>query len=760
MNNSTINKMHTRRYTSCFILFTLIIILTVIPISKVSAEDTVKPNESETEEIEITTIDGRDCVEGEVIVKYKNSQSAVTMQSTIEGLRSEAEVTNLSDGLNVLKVPEGQTTENFMKSLESQSNIQYVQPNYIYRLNRTVNDPGAQLPEPEQWHLNTINAFEAWDTTMGNSEVKVAVLDTGIDDNHPDLIGRILMQEDVVENDGKADDDDGHGTHVAGIIAASADNGEGVAGIAPGIQLIAVDVFGWYTVEEDGQYHNEFIAYTSEVIEGITYAVNNGANVINMSLGGYGNDPALKTAVDNAVNAGVVCVAAAGNDGYDDFYEEYYDEYTGEYGISSKHYPSDYDSCISVIWTNEDDVRNVNSNYGPSKDISAPGNRILSTYTENQYAYMSGTSMASPIISGVAALILSVNPSLTVDQVKNILYSTSADLGTAGRDEEFGYGRVDAEAAVLAAGTYIPVAGVLLDKDTVSMFDGDTEVLTAMVSPSEAQCKSVMWTTSNEKVAIVNNGVVTAIAGGSATITATTVDGRFIDSCQANVIQRVHGVSLDMGSMTIEYGQTGVLAATVIPESAANKNVTWTSDNDDIATVIDGIVSAGGIGQTIITVTTEDGEFTDTCTVTVEPPMIKSSVYSILRSEGFIKGVPINTSAAQLKANLDNNPDQINVITREIMEEYTGDMVATGMMVKLMLDEQVEDELEVVVAGDCNGDGKISITDYTLVRLDILDLKSLESADKEAADINGDGEISISDYTLIRLDILNLKPIH
>ncbi len=390
------------------------------------ATETPQPTKAPqpTEAPQIVEVDGAQCVDGEVIVKFKNTVSDTAAESTLDAAGGEVKQELPVDDLLVSDVPEGETVEDFIDTLETQPSVEYVQPNFAYALEAAVNDPGAS----SQWHLNKIGAYSAWDITMGISGIRVAVLDTGIDLDHPDLAGQIDAQTDVVDNDGSADDDDGHGTHVAGIIAAKANNGVGVAGIAPGVRLVVVDVFG-------PEY-----AYTTDIIKGLNYATSQGADVINMSFGSYESDSAFEAAVNQAAAAGAVCVAAAGNEG------------TTAYCC-----PSDYDACVSVIATTSDDLKASWSNYGSLKDISAPGNVITSTYLNGQYASMNGTSMASPVIAGVVALVRSANPGLSAAEVKNILYSTTADLGASGRDDSFGYGRVDAYAAVTAAAG-VPIA--------------------------------------------------------------------------------------------------------------------------------------------------------------------------------------------------------------------------------------------------------------------------------------------------------------
>ncbi len=221
----------------------------------------------------------------------------------------------------------------------------------------------------------------------------------------------------------------------------------------------------------------------------------------------------------------------------------------------------------------------------------------------------------------------------------------------------------------------------------------------------------------------------------------------------------VTSVALGSNEANLFVGGKITLMATVSPANATNKSVTWSSSNTSIATISGGTVTAVGAGTAVITVTTQDGGFTDACTVTVKTPQIKSTEYSIDRQNGCLKGVNIGTSVSGLKANLTNDAADIKVYDVS-GNEYTGALVSTGMKVKLVIGGTVRDELTIVILGDVSGDGYISIADYTLTRLDILRLKALVGAYVQASDVNGDGVISIADYTLIRLDILGLKSIH
>ncbi len=251
------------------------------------------------------------------------------------------------------------------------------------------------------------------------------MVDTGIDANHPDLKGKVIAQHDFVHNDGTANDTAGHGTHVAGTIAASTNNGVGVAGGCPRCRLLAARVLA-----KNG-------GYDSDIARGIVWSANNGARVINLSLGGAAYSTALKRAVDYAYNKGAVVVAAAGNTG------------NGTY-----HYPAAYPDVIAVAATDSADRRASFSSYGNWVDVAAPGVDILSTYPrwlesnfyEPGYKFMEGTSMASPHVAALAGLLAAQGRSKS--EIRFRLLSTADDIGPEGRDRYTGAGLIDAAKAV------------------------------------------------------------------------------------------------------------------------------------------------------------------------------------------------------------------------------------------------------------------------------------------------------------------------
>jgi subtilisin family serine protease len=285
----------------------------------------------------------------------------------------------------------------------------------------------------QQWGLDTIHADAAHSTSIGSGAV-VAVVDTGVLASHEDLAGRLLPGHDFVQNDNTPQDENGHGTHVTGIVAADAGNGKGIEGVAPGAKVMPIRV-----LDASGS------GTTDNVAKGINYAVTHGADVINLSLGGdavstiLGSDAVFTKAVQNALDHGVVVIAAAGNDTAP-FCEQ--PTVTGPL------------LCVGAI-----DKRDMRTFYSSSGDLVAPGGSattgasdedILSTYNDGAYQALAGTSQATPHVSGVAALLVSLG--LHGKAVTNRILATARDAGLPGPDDIYGAGILDARAAVAGLG--------------------------------------------------------------------------------------------------------------------------------------------------------------------------------------------------------------------------------------------------------------------------------------------------------------------
>lgn len=359
---------------------------------------------------------------GEVIVGLERGAVAAASQvlsSPLQAFGGEIVDTIPELGAVRIRLPEGQE-QSFALSTARTSGVDYAEPNYLLEAHSPPNDPKWE----QQWGPPKIHVPEAWEITRGDQKILVAVVDTGVDYTHPDIADSYVNSGyDFVDNDNDPHPIwQSHGTHVAGIIAAVAGNRVGIAGIAH-VSIMAVRVLG---LKGQGSVWN--------VAHGIVYAVREHAHVINLSLGGGRKSKLLEAAVQFALAAGCVVVASAGN--------------RGGPPVS---YPAAYTGVIAVSAIDESEKLADFSSYGPEVDLAAPGVDILSTVIAGKYKEFSGTSMAAPHVTGVVALMLSVNPKLTPDQVRDILHKTAKDLGKPGRDDKYGYGLVDAYAAVQRA---------------------------------------------------------------------------------------------------------------------------------------------------------------------------------------------------------------------------------------------------------------------------------------------------------------------
>ena len=292
----------------------------------------------------------------------------------------------------------------------------------------TPNDPGYGL----QWGMNKINAPRAWFCDFqGSGDVVVAVIDTGVDMDHPEFVQKLVSGWDWANDDGWPDDDHGHGSHVAGIVGAIGNNGIGVAGVAWDTRIMPLK-----TLSADGS------GYTSWSASAVTWAADHGADVINMSLGSVNQLQSYQDAVNYAHSQGVLVVASAGNCG-DQWYP-----YNGCDYQDQPSYPGAYNNVMAVGSTTQLDGQSSFSTQGTYVDIAAPGSDIYSTEKNGGYGTHSGTSQASPHVAGLAALVKAAYPSYTPDQIAAVIQGSAVDLGSAGWDIQFGHGRIDAAAAL------------------------------------------------------------------------------------------------------------------------------------------------------------------------------------------------------------------------------------------------------------------------------------------------------------------------
>jgi subtilisin family serine protease len=352
-------------------------------------------------------------------------------------------------GYVLLRVPAAQAEAQLARVRNSQAALSAEFEHIVYTTETIPNDPHWS----QQYGPARIQAPQAWSVAAGDPSVIVAVIDSGIDWHHPDLAAKIWTNPGEVAGTGRDDDangyvddvrgwnfaygnndpydDNGHGTHVAGIAAAASNNTLGIAGMAWGAQLMPLKV-----LQASGA------GYDFHVAEAIVYAAKNGAQVINMSLGGATLGQVVEDAVDFAYERGVVLVAAAGNQGQ-----------------ATPLYPAAYEKVIAVTATDAQNQRAPYANYGAGVELAAPGSGIYSTLPDAAYGMMWGTSMAAPHVAGAAALLAGRPRFDSPALIREALQASALDLGEPGRDPFFGHGLVQVYDALTVLPACLPSAG-------------------------------------------------------------------------------------------------------------------------------------------------------------------------------------------------------------------------------------------------------------------------------------------------------------
>jgi subtilisin len=357
-----------------------------------------------------------------VIIGFKN----VPGKSDIDFINSNGGIVKRT--YKIIKAISADIPEESMDIIEKSPNVEYIENDEKVFAHVPIGTCQEMqiLEQKVPWGINRIGSRIVNAAGNTGKGIKVGILDTGIDYNHEDLKGNYRGGYNFVGNNNDPMDDNSHGTHVAGIIAAE-DNDVGVVGIAPQAYLYSVKVLAF-----------DSTGSTSDIVSGLEWSVDNGMQVINMSLGSDDDSISVSRAIDGTYNAGVLIIAAAGNSGN-----------TIGSGDSID-YPSRYSSVVSVGATNINNKRASFSSTGPSLELSAPGVDILSTLNggRNKYGTLSGTSMASPHVTGVAALIIANEPGITNTRVRIRMQTTAEKMsnvtGGFSAKEWYGYGLINA----------------------------------------------------------------------------------------------------------------------------------------------------------------------------------------------------------------------------------------------------------------------------------------------------------------------------
>ncbi|WP_110928368.1 S8 family serine peptidase [Bacillus massiliglaciei] len=351
----------------------------------------------------------RDNADSELMVKFRHPISDTRKQSILSSVHAKEIQSIGAINLSLVSISSDKNKNDMINILLSFPEVQRAELNNEVKPSYIPADSGFA----KQWYAKKIGMETVWDTSKGNSSIKIALIDGGVQMSHPELKGSFIKPYNIITKKTTLPSNE-HGTHVAGIIAASM-NKSGTAGIVPEVKLMPINVFK----------DNEADIYT--IIDAIEYASRSGADIINLSLTTEDYNEEFDQAIQRAYKKGIIIVAAAGN------------EHT-----SKLRYPAAFKNVIGVSATDQKDRAAPFSNYGSYIDLSAPGSDIYSTLPGNKYGFMSGTSMAAPMVSGISALILSKDPFLTPNEILKILKSSSIDLGPKGWDAHFGAGRLDA----------------------------------------------------------------------------------------------------------------------------------------------------------------------------------------------------------------------------------------------------------------------------------------------------------------------------
>lgn len=396
--------------------FTLL--LTLLLTIALLSPDTAHANSQESTTSDNSTV--------RLLIKFdQTSDDAYGLGTTASIATANASITSFDSSLstlgwNIIDVPADQA-EQIASELQQLPGIVEVTPDYPLELTWEPTDPGYQ--QGRQWSLETIGTEIAWEFSMGTGVV-VAVLDTGIDTNHPDLKNNIVPGYNFVDDNTDVSDQCGHGTHVAGVIAAEANNDNGGIGIAHEAKIMPIKVIG----ETCRGSH-------SALMKGIKYAADQGVRILVITSGSTYRHTGVRDAILYAREKGALVVVSAGNTGKE---EEFY--------------PGSFEESFTVAGTAPGDTRFEASTFGSQIDISAPATNIYGPFWSKDegsiYANAQGTSMAAPHVAAVAALVLSLEPELTVEELENRLISTATDLGDEGWDAHYGWGRVSAWGAV------------------------------------------------------------------------------------------------------------------------------------------------------------------------------------------------------------------------------------------------------------------------------------------------------------------------
>ena len=594
-------------------------------------------------------------VKNEIVVGFKKSATKVQINQVLAKLTPEkqreiqvASKHEVPSNKNYhLKLKQNLTVRDGLKIVLAENCVKYAEPNYIVFPALSPNDPYYNSSGtwgnsyPDLWGAHKIECDLAWEVSTGTGVI-VAVVDSGVDLVHEDLAASIWTNSgeipgngidddgngyvddvsgwDFVDHDNDPTDNYGHGTHVAGTIAAAGNNSMGITGIAFNAKIMALRGLG---TGGGGTI--------ADLAESLYYAANNGAEIINASWGGPGDSQTIRDAVNYVHDVkGCIFVAATGNDNED----------------ASGFYPARYSNAITVAASDWNDQKAYFSNWGNMIDISAPGVDVLSCRANGtnkgvpvglNYTRMQGTSMAAPHVSGLCALILADNPSLGPEEVRQILRDSADDIGDPGFDISFGYGRINANAALgdltdngIATITHPGFNETVQDTIAVSGTASADNLSTWMLEYGQGVLPSSWTSLTSDTVQVLNgtfhNWDTTTATDGYYTLRLTvnsTLGRQFVDTVGFEIHNTPDPptVSVSPLSATLKLGETIQLTATTT--GGVDTSYSWFSGGENIATVDQsGFATAIGEGECTITATGDQTGIMGSMTLNVVVPRV------------------------------------------------------------------------------------------------------------------------------------------
>jgi subtilisin family serine protease len=664
-----------------------------------------------------------------------------------------------------------------LAELSLDARIQTIEIDVLRKSTLTYNDPGRI----NQWYLNNLSLSQAHDNMVsfgfnygGSSDIIVAVIDTGLNKGHPEFTNRLWVNPLEIANNGidddkngvvddvnginsdtmtnDYDDKNGHGTHVSGVIASATNNNQGMVSIAPNIRLMPIKASRFFATE------NEELLPSSAIYNGLMYAYNQGAHIVNMSFGGTFYLESEESMM-RSLSEHMILVAAAGNEGKAISTEAFYPAaYDGVIGVMAYKQTANLDGSILSSFSNYDNTFDAIKNY----DIMAPGQNIYSTYPNQTYAYMNGTSMASPMVAGVAALLVSKLGGFNVYDAptiaKRLIESNPKALGIVVNGVSYQYPKLNALNSLLVSPVINDVQ--VIDEGDVFRINvsGDYFLPGIQALLSQGSVVSISVESMKQLSVVVNVEDQNEI----------TLTLKHPDNTQASINIFIEGdvlvedLILNPESLTFIDSTTQTIQVSVLPEDASNKGVSFTSLDPNIVSVnSSGVVTPIRQGSTSIQVSSLDGAITTFIPVSVSLTEVgltyqvndarfpqKSSMSALIT--GSSTSISSGTSVASSSSVTFN----VTLPTGYVVIAWVvnGQRSETRALTRDVILNQVNNTVvvELIRRGDLNNDGNLTTTDLVQLRRVLAGILTSNLERQLAGDVNESNSLTTTDLVQLR----------